>query len=52
MPQLRSSNSFDTRIYEAIEVVENYLKTEKDEQLIEKAQENLKSLKSRFKIAY
>lgn len=41
-----------TRIYEAIEAFENYIKIENDELLKQKAQENLKKLKSKFKINY
>jgi hypothetical protein len=40
----------ETRIYEAIEAFENYLKIEKDELLKERAQEKLKKLKAKYKI--
>lgn len=39
-----------TRIYEAIEAFENYIKIENDELLKQKAQADLKSFKSKFKI--
>ncbi len=39
-----------TRIYEAIQAFENYIRIEKDENLKQKAQDSLKELKSKFKI--
>jgi len=41
-----------TRIYEAIEAFENYIKIETDNSLKQKAQEKLKALKSKYKINY
>lgn len=41
-----------TRIYEAIEAFENYIKIENDELLKQKAREDLKKLKAQFKINY
>jgi len=41
-----------TRIYEAISAVENYIKIENDEILKQKAQKELKNLKSKFKIKH
>jgi tetratricopeptide (TPR) repeat protein len=40
----------ETRIYEAIEAFENYIKIESDNSLKQKAQEKLKALKSKYKI--
>jgi hypothetical protein len=42
----------ETRIYEAVEAFENYLKIEKDELLQAKAQEKLEKLKTKYKISY
>ena len=41
-----------TRIYEAVEAFENYIKIEMDKVQKQKAQETLKQLKSKFKINY
>ena len=40
----------ETKVYEAIEALENYIKIEKDPLLREKAQNHLQNIKSRFKI--
>ena len=42
----------ETRVYEAIQAFENYIKIEKDELLKYKAQEKLSKLNRKFKISY
>ena len=40
----------ETKVFEAVEALENYIKIEKDLLLKEKAQKNLQNLKSKLKI--